>query len=226
MSFTLNDVIPWGRDLAEYCAMFGLGEPERAVSILGCADGPASFNAEGTAAGMRIVSVDPLYAFTAPQIRTRIEEATPLVAAQTRQNAAEFVWKQFADVDALIASRVQTMERFLADYDAGIAQGRYVSGSAIDLPFPDHSFDLALCAHFLFLYSAQHDLAFHLKAVQELLRVADELRIFPLLELGGIESRHLKAVMLAMPRMGMKVERRRVNYELQRGANEMLVISR
>jgi len=202
MSFTLNDVVPWGRNLTEYCAMFGLREAERAVSILGCADGPASFNAEGTAAGMRIVSVDPLYAFAAREIRARIEQATP------------------------IASRLQSMENFLADYDAGVAQGRYVSGSVIDLPFPDHSFDLALCSNFLFLYSAQHDLAFHLKAIRELLRVADELRIFPLLELGAVESRHLNAIMLALPRMGVRAERRRVDYELQRDGNEMLVISR
>ncbi|HXC57680.1 MAG TPA: methyltransferase domain-containing protein [Steroidobacteraceae bacterium] len=226
MTFTLNDVVPWGRNLEEYCAMFALGETERGVSILGCADGPASFNAEGTASGMRIVSVDPLYNFSTAQIRARIEEATPGIAEQTRRNAAEFVWNQFPDVDALIVSRQNTMELFLADYDAGIAQGRYASGSAIDLPFPDHSFDLALCSHFLFLYSAQHDLAFHLKALRELARVADEIRVFPLLELGTVESRHLRAVMLALPRMGLKVERRRVPYELQRGGNEMLVICR
>lgn len=226
MSFTLNDVVPWGRNLEEYCAMFALGQGERGVSILGCADGPASFNAEGTATGMRIVSVDPLYAFSAAQIRTRVEAVIPEITEQTRRNADEFVWKQFSGVDDLIASRLQTMERFLADYDTGVAEGRYASGSAIDLPFPDHSYDLALCANLLFLYSAQHDLAFHLKAIRELLRVADEVRIFPLLELGGAESRHLKAVLLALPRMGVKVERRRVPYELQRGGNEMLVISR
>jgi len=202
MSFTDEDVVPRGRNLAEYCAMFDLRAAERAVSMLGCADGAASFNAEGTAAGLRIVSVDPLYALTAAQIRARIEQATP------------------PDADA------QTMERFLADYDAGVAEGRYVSGSAIDLPFPDHSFDLALCSHFLFLQAARYDLAFHLKAVRELLRVADEVRIFPLLEPGAVESRHLKAIMLALPRMGVKAERRRVDYEPQRGGNEMLVISR
>jgi hypothetical protein len=32
--------------------------------------------------------------------------------------------------------------------------------------------------------------------------------------------------MLALPRMGVRAERRRVDYELQRGGNEMLVISR
>ena len=37
---------PWGRNLAEYSAMFKLSSTELEASILGCGDGPASFNAE------------------------------------------------------------------------------------------------------------------------------------------------------------------------------------
>lgn len=226
MTFTLHDVAPWGRNLDEYCAMFALGEAERAVSILGVGDGPASFNAEGTASGMRIVSVDPLYAFREADIRSRIEAATPQIAEQTRRNEHEFIWKRFPDIETLLRARQAAMERFLADYETGIEQGRYVTGSVTDLPFPDGSYDLALCSHFLFLYSAQHDLPFHLRAVRELLRVAEEVRIFPLQELGAVESRHLRAVLLALERTGMKVQCRPVDYEFQRGANQMLVISR
>jgi hypothetical protein len=226
LAFTLNDVVPWGRNLDEYCAMFALGPAERGVSILGVGDGPASFNAEGTAQNMRIVSVDPLYDFRTEDIRARIDAAAPTIAEQTRANAHEFVWKNFADVDALIATRRAAMDIFLADYDLGIAQGRYASGSVTDLPFPDNSYDLALCSHLLFLYSQQFDLAFHVKALRELLRVAEEVRVFPLLELGGKPSRHLAAVTMALQRDGMKLEKVRVDYEFQRGANEMLKISR
>jgi hypothetical protein len=226
MAFTLQDVVPWGRNLDEYCAMFSLGEAERRVSIVGVGDGPASFNAEGTAQGMRIVSVDPLYAHRAEEIRAHIEQTTPVIAEQTRGNAGEFVWDHFADVDALIAARLGAMEHFLADYETGVSQGCYVTGGATEMPFPDGSFDLALCSHFLFLYGAQHDLVFHLRALQELTRVAEEVRVFPLLELGGAASRHLRAVTMALRNRGLSVERRRVPYEFQRGANEMLVIAR
>lgn len=226
MTFTLHDVAPWGRSLDEYNAMFDLGDAERRMSILGVADGPASFNAEGTAAGMRIVSVDPLYAFRHEQISQRIDESTVLIGDQTRLHADEFVWQQFTGVEDLLAARRTAMQQFLDDYDEGVAQGRYVTGSADALPFPDGSYDLALCSHFLFLYSGQHDLAFHLKSIRELTRVAEEVRIFPLLELGAVESRHLRAVLMALERMGLRAERRAVAYEFQRGANEMLVISR
>lgn len=226
MAFTLNDVVPWGRNLAEYCAMFGLTEADRRVSILGCGDGPASFNAEGTSQGMRIVSVDPLYEFRASDIRDRIAATAPEITAQLRLNHESYVWTQFPDVEALIAARMAAMEQFLADYDAGISQGRYVNGSASELPFNDHCYDLALCSHLLFLYSEKLNLAFHLQALRELLRVADEVRVFPLLDLGGKTSPHLPAVMMALPRMGLRAERIRVDYEFQRGGNEMLRITR
>jgi hypothetical protein len=226
MAFSLNEVVPWGRNLAEYCAMFDLSPADRQLSILGCGDGPASFNIEGTTQGMRIVSVDPLYQFRAGDIRERIDATAREVAAQMRANRDHYVWSHFADVDDLIAARLAAMEQFIADYETGIAQGRYVTGSASELPFHDDCYDLALCSHLLFLYSEQHNLAFHLQALRELTRVAEEVRVFPLLELGGTESRHLKAVMMALPRMGLCVEKVLVPYEFQRGGNQMLRIRR
>lgn len=44
----LNEVVPWGRNLEEYKLMFNLSEADLNAKILGCADGPASFNAEMT----------------------------------------------------------------------------------------------------------------------------------------------------------------------------------
>jgi hypothetical protein len=178
--------------------MFNLGEAERRVSILGYADGCASLNAEGTAQGMRVVSVDPLYEVRAEEIRARVA----------------------GHCDATV------LDTFLSDYDSGIAQGRYVTGNADALPFPDGSFDLALCSHFLFLSSAQHGLAFHLQAIRELTRIAEEVRIFPLLEEGGTESRHLKAVLLATQRSGLRCERVAVSTGFAHGGNEMLRIMR
>jgi hypothetical protein len=49
--FTLSDVVPWGRSFDEYQRMFVLSEDDLATTILGCADGPASFNAEATRRG-------------------------------------------------------------------------------------------------------------------------------------------------------------------------------
>ena len=73
----LDEIIPWGRSFDEYRRMFALSDDELGGSILGCADGPASFNAEATRRGSRIVSCDPIYRFERSQIQRRIAETYP-----------------------------------------------------------------------------------------------------------------------------------------------------
>lgn len=114
------------------------------------------------------------------------------------------------------------MDAFLADYDKGRGEGRYVQGGLPGLPFSEGEFGLALCSHFLFLYSAQFDEEFHLASIRELCRVAAEVRIFPLNELGARPSRHLDAVLEACHRARMNPEIVHVSYEFQRGANRFL----
>src|SRR5215471_7275287 len=55
---TLDRVVPWGRSFDEYCRMFALEEPDLARRILGCGDGPASFNAVATRRGLTVTSCD------------------------------------------------------------------------------------------------------------------------------------------------------------------------
>ena len=74
MPFSIDRVVPWGRSAAEYRAMFGFDESNLGGGILGCGDGPASFNAEMSAQGHTVVSVDPLYAVSAAAIERRVEE--------------------------------------------------------------------------------------------------------------------------------------------------------
>jgi hypothetical protein len=62
--------------------------------------------------------------------------------------------------------RMAAMQTFLDDFDA----------------------DLAVCSHFLFLYSAQLGEAFHHAALHELCRISREVRVFPLVAPGGAAS--------------------------------------
>ena len=78
----LSQVVPWGRSLAEYVGMFGLTEGDLGKRILGCADGPASFNAEMTARGFRVVSCDPLYVFNSRELRQRFAETFETMMGQ------------------------------------------------------------------------------------------------------------------------------------------------
>lgn len=226
MSFTLKNVVPWGRSFDEYVAMFSLSGDDLQRQILGCGDGPASFNALLSKQRGQVLSVDPLYRYSAEDVRNRINETYANVMGQMRKNKHEFIWTSIKSVDELGRIRMVAMEDFLADYQQGLEQRRYIDGELPHLPFVDQEFDLALCSHFLFLYSEQYSEDFHFASIRELCRVANEVRIFPLLELGSKPSRHLQSVTDSLSAMGYYVTIDRVSYEFQRGGNNMMKIKR
>jgi hypothetical protein len=133
----------------------------------------------------------------------------------------QFAWEYIRSVEHLEEVRMGAMEKFLEDFELDGARERYRVGALPRLPFLDGEFELALCSHFLFLYSDWLDEAFHLSSVRELLRVAREVRIFPVTEMDGRASRHLGAVRKVFTTALVGVE-----YEFLRNANQMLIVRR
>jgi hypothetical protein len=230
MNMKLSEVIPWGRSFDEYRRMFALTRDDLAGRLLGCGDGPASFNAEATALGRRVVSCDPLYAFSAGDIERRVGECYGTVISQVKRNVDGFVWGYFRDPDHLGECRLGAMRRFLEDFKPGKRDGRYVAAALPKLPFADGQFSLALVSHLLFLYSEQLDQSFHIAAFEELLRVAGEVRIFPLLDLDRQWSRHVGPVSDHLERAGFEVQVVAVGYEFQKAeghtGNRMMRVRR
>lgn len=220
----LHEVIPWGRSLAEYRRMFSLSDDDLDRSILGCGDGPASFNAEWTALGGDVISIDPIYVFSGDEILGRFNECYPQMLSAVHDNREKFAWTDIASPDEMGERRRAAMMRFLDDYEQGKTQDRYRPLSLPKLPFADSEFDLALCSHLLFTYSHLLDDAFHLAAALEMARVACEVRIFPLLTLNGRPSPQVEHLKRELPRHGKQVDIVKVNYEFQIGGNEMMVI--
>lgn len=221
----LEDIVPWGRSFAEYQAMFNLTKEDLQKNILGCGDGPAAFNQHLSALGGRVISIDPIYAFSTAKIKARIKDVYAEVLSQVENNKTDFVWKNIKSVDELSQVRMQAMNDFLADYDDGKQQGRYLNGSLPKLVFADRQFDLALCSHFLFLYSDHFSLAQHIESALELCRVAKEVRIYPLVSLAGKTSPHLDLVIKELNDHNIKTQLKTVDYEFQQGATKMLVAS-
>jgi hypothetical protein len=222
--FTLDSVVPWGRSFDEYRRMFALTGDDLQLKILGCGDGPASFNAEAARSGSRVVSCDPLYRFETQQIRDRIARTYDEVLEQTRRNSHDFLWTEIASVEELGQVRMSAMTDFLDDFDRGRAEGRYVDAELPSLPFGDHAFDLALCSHFLFLYTTHLGETFHHESIRELCRVATEVRIFPLVALGAGRSPVVEPAVERLRAGGFTVSIEQVRYEFRKGANEVLKI--
>jgi len=205
--------------------MFDLTTEDLRRNILGCADGPASFNAEMFKQGRRVISCDPLYRFTHEQIQLRIEQTYNTVITQTRDHQHQFVWNVIRSVEDLGRTRLAAMKTFLADYEDGKAQDRYVAGELPGLPFGTKAFDIALSSHFLFFYGDLLSLEFNENAVDELCRVARDVRIFPLLTYNAEPSPLVMPIVQHIEKTGRTASVRKVPYEFQRGGNMMLEIS-
>jgi len=172
----LKNVVPWGRSFEEYKEIFSLTEKDLLKTILGCGDGPASFNADLSFKGGKVVSVDPTYCFNTEQLKSRIAEVYDEVMPQMQINKDKYLWESISSVEEL---------------------GKI---------------------------SEQIGLEEHVKSLTELCRVANEVRIYPLLALNGEISPYLKDVMSELTRIGNLVSLVDVNYQFQKGANQMLVI--
>jgi len=224
MVMRLDAVVPFGRSLDEYKCMFSLSDGDLDKTIVGIADGPASFNAEMYALGKSVTSVDPLYKFTSEQIETKFYQVVDNIIVQVKATPEDWVWSYHQSPEQLKENRIQVMDCFAADYSNGKLDGRYVTGELPNLEFKDDQFQLALCSHFLFLYSDQLSYEFHQRSIRELLRIANEVRIFPLLTLMLKKSQYLITLINDLTSDGFSVTIERVRYEIQKGGNEMLRI--
>ena len=224
MAFQLSDVIPWGRSFEDYLEMFALTPEDLELSILDCAGGPASFNAEMKRRGYRVISCDPVYQFSAAKINQRIQKTYSTVIEQLHQNKEIYVWQNIKSPEHLGELRMAAMQEFLEDFPLGKAEERYVTAELPKLPFNSQQFDLALSSHLLFSYSQHLSEDFHVESALELCRVAREVRIFPLLDLNANLSPFVTPVISNLQRQGWTVEIEPVPYEYQKGGNQMLRI--
>ncbi len=224
MGLKLEQVVPWGRSLTEYIAMFDLSEADLQRQILDCGGGPASFNAEMTQHGYSVVACDPLYQFSVAEIRHRIAETYTNILKQLEANQQGYLWRELASPQQLGQVRMAAMQTFLNDLPIGLQQRRYQVGALPQLPFGFGQFDLALCSHLLFTYSDHFSLDFHLNSIRELCRVAAEVRIFPLLTLGGELSPFLRSTIDTLRAEGYEAQIRPVPYEFQSGGNQQLQV--
>jgi ubiquinone/menaquinone biosynthesis C-methylase UbiE len=224
MGLKFEKIFVWGRSTEEYIRMFSLTPQDLALKILDCASGPASFNAEMTRKGCKVVSCDPIYKLTSSEIAQRIQEACQPIMDVVQANINNFVWQTIQSPKQLEKIRMAAMQAFIEDFSLGIQERRYVAAQLPILPFADQQFDLALCSHFLFLYSDHFSEDFHLASIVEMCRVAQETRIFPIVNTSGAPSPYLQPVINQLNNLGYKVQIRQVSYEFQKGANTLLQV--
>jgi len=220
----LKNVVPLGRSFDEYRLMFNLSKRDLDRHIVGVGDGPASFNAEMYDMGKEVVSIDPIYMFSAKDIKRKFDKVVDNIIEQVRNTPGDWTWTYHMSPDNLKQHRTDALIKFNTDFEQGKKDGRYQIGELPALEFQDSAFDIALCSHLLFLYSDHYDYNFHKASVYEMLRISEEVRIFPLLDLMLNRSPYIEPLIEELRRDGYIVKIKRVPYEIQRGGNEMMWI--
>lgn len=208
------------RSYEEYVAFFGLDEQSLAGRVLDCCAGASGFAAELATRVGEVTAVDPAYA-----------DATVLLqqAARARRdgeaiidcNDGRFVWGWYGSQERRRVLREAALDAFSADFHR--SPQRYVAGALPHLPFATGAFDLALCSHLLFTWSDVLDERWHERALLELLRVATEVRVFPVVLKGtGAPVPFLPSLVERLRGAGHVVETVEVPYEFQVGARHVL----
>jgi ubiquinone/menaquinone biosynthesis C-methylase UbiE len=90
----------------------------------------------------------------------------------------------YKNIDNHKAHRQNALKLFNIDYD----KKKYFHYELPILGFEDNSFDLVLSSHLLFVYDDRFSYEFHLNAIKEMLRVANKVQIFPLLDFQNTRS--------------------------------------
>ena len=225
MEINYKDIVPWGRSFEEYVKMFSLTVADLNLKILDCGGGPSSFNSEMARRGDNVISIDPIYSISAGDLRKRIDETYEDVINQTRLSKDKFIWENIRSVEELGSIRMSAMKQFLNDYEQGKIEGRYIHTQLPSLPFKDKEFDIALSSHFLFLYSSNLSLDFHKEAIDEMIRVGREVRIFPLVDVNATPSPYVEHIRKELLKGGYRVSIERVDYEFQKGGNKLMRIT-
>lgn len=241
----LDAIAFFGRSFSEYLAMFALDlQALKRRPVLDVAAGPSSFTAEASRLGVDAVAVDPMYADRPEIVAARIRSDYDRMQERMRERAdlfrvdgdeTRFVARpsgrkkraRFESIDAAVRDRRLAAQRFLEDFESPGARGRYFGAALPQLPFLDHTFDVVLCGHLLFLHTQQLDEDFHLKACRELVRVSrDEVRIHPVCGPDGRESSLLPRVLAQLREEGIRSELLDLDHEFFVGANRTLVLRR
>ena len=224
MALQLEDFLITGRTFDEYVAFFDLDiEGLENKKVLDCPSGVSSFIATANSKGIEAQGCDLVYRFSPDGIVKQGESSIENIYADT-------TWMEghnydfYGSIEAHRSFRESALRGFRDDHN----ESRYRYETLPSLSYDDDSFDLLLSSHLLFVYDDRLDLAFHIESIKEMLRVAKEVRIFPLIDFKNSrmdeEDNFSPLVKEVMVHFNAKIIE--VDFEFQPGANAMMCVRR
>lgn len=219
----MKKFVLWGHHLQDYKEMFDLTDTDLDRHIVEYGAGVTSFNVEMKQRGHQVTSCDPLYSMSQPDLETYVKDVFDTTVSKMKSNETEYNWKSCNTLTRLLEKRQEGIKVFFEDYEQGKSDKRYIAvKNNAPLNFDNFEFGLALITHHLFVNYDDKGLEEHVSIIQEMIRIAGEVRIFPLLDKFGRISPLLGPVMLALQQSFFGVEVRQVASQLQKADNAML----
>lgn len=224
MALQLDDFLVTGRTFEEYVAFFDLDiEAMHGLKVLDCPSGVSGFVSAANRRGISAQGCDLLYERSRDDLIAQARRSIDLIYKDTAwMEGHNFSF--YGSREGHRSCREGALERFEADYNCR----RYRYGRLPKLAYEDDSFDLLLSSHLLFVYDDRLDLSFHMEAISEMLRIAKEVRIFPLVDFKNSrqhENENLSPLVAAVLER-FEATIRKVPFEFQPGAGQMMQILR
>lgn len=220
----LKKFVLWGHRLSDYIEMFNLSnEALKEKNIVEYGAGVTSFNFEMHQAGRNVISIDPMYELPLSKIKEIAASLFDETVEKIKQNQDEYNLKSHEELSSILKARQQGMQLFFDDFEIGRREGRYLSPQEFKAKIQSrYEFDLALITHHLFVNYENKEIEEHVELIQEMIRLAGEVNIFPLIDKYGKNSELLGPVMLALQQMQLGIEVCQVGSQLQKSGNAML----
>lgn len=164
----------WLYTLSDYRRAFKLTDSDLNMSLLELPASLSSFNMQATQVGSKVVTASPLFTCDKQAVKNQLDEwlETAFVNLQVMVDSSLITpdesrayWRLWQRIAKL----------YLIDYSIACDNRRYQFSGNTALPFPNQHFQLALCVN-----DNERIGTSFCERVWEALRVANEVRIFPI----------------------------------------------
>ena len=227
MSLKLDNILITGRLYEEYIAFFDLDIKElKGKKVLDCPSGASSFVSSASTKDIDAVGTDILYQFDIDAMQKQGEISIDKIYEDVSWMDG-FNFDFYKSIDNHKKFRQKALAEFSKDYN----DKNYFYNQLPKLNFEDNSFDIILSSHLLFVYDDRFDYEFHRDSILEMLRISDEVKIFPLVDFKnshvGEEKNFSPYVYKILDELKeFSCEIKKVDFEFQPRANYMLKIKR
>jgi hypothetical protein len=224
MALQLEDFLITGRTFGEYAAFFDLDIGAlKGKKVLDCPGGVSGFVAEVVRRGVDAHGCDLLYAYDLPALTEQACRSIDKIYGDVSWMAGHDL-SFYGSVEGHRAFRTAALREFAGDYPSP----RYRCEELPQLSYGDGSFDLLLSSHLLFAYDDRLGPEFHIASIREMLRVAKEVRIFPLVDFRNsrVDEEANYSPLVAEVQKHFDAEIVEVGFEFQPRAGAMMRIMR